>query len=157
MLFYVLVGVAAASVTAWAYLLFFRGRFWRADQRLPAALAPRSWPAVAVVVPARDEAATIVPAVAALTAQDYRGEWRIILADDASQDGTAELARAASGGSPRLVASNVAEQLMKAVEHHRRNLPAEEKARHDRDALKQMVAQLEELSNLRDGPRRTKS
>ena len=53
--------------------------------------------------------------------------------------------------------SNVAEQLMKAVEHHRRNLPAEEKARHDRDALKQMVAQLEELSNLRDGPRRTKS
>ena len=46
--------------------------------------------------------------------------------------------------------SNVAEQLMKAVEHHRRNLPAQEKARYDRQTLEQMVAQLEELSNRRD-------
>ncbi len=46
--------------------------------------------------------------------------------------------------------SNVAEQLMKAVEHHRRNLPAQEKVRYDRETLEQMVAQLEELSNRRD-------
>ena len=31
--------------------------------------------------------------------------------------------------------SNIAAELKKAVEHHRRNLPAEQKARHARDAL----------------------
>ena len=38
--------------------------------------------------------------------------------------------------------TNIAEQLRKAVKHHRRNLPAEEKARHEREALEQMVEQL---------------
>ena len=42
--------------------------------------------------------------------------------------------------------TNIAVQLMKAVEHHRRNLPAAERARHDRETLEEMVAQLEELS-----------
>ena len=48
--------------------------------------------------------------------------------------------------------SNIAEQLKKAVEHHRRNLPAEEKARHEREALEQMVEQLEALSHGRADP-----
>ena len=42
--------------------------------------------------------------------------------------------------------TNIAEQLMKAVEHHRRNLPAAERARHDRETLEEMVARIEELS-----------
>ena len=45
--------------------------------------------------------------------------------------------------------SNIAAELKKAVEHHRRNLPAEQKARHARDALEQMVAQLEALQRTR--------
>ncbi len=48
--------------------------------------------------------------------------------------------------------SNIAEQLKKAVEHHRRNLPAEEKARHERETLEQMVSQLEQLSGRRTRP-----
>ena len=95
--------LAAASLAAWLYLLLFRGRFWRADVRLPSAPAPRAWPGVAVVIPARNEAATIAKAVAALVAQDYRGRWCVVLADDSSGDGTADLARSAAGAPDRLV------------------------------------------------------
>jgi len=49
-------------------------------------------------------------------------------------------------------ASNIAEQLMKAVEHHRRNLPAAQKARDDRAALEQMVVEFEALSSRRGDP-----
>ena len=48
--------------------------------------------------------------------------------------------------------SNIAVELVKAVKHHRRNLPAEEKARHEREALEQMVEQLEALSRRRIRP-----
>lgn len=101
--FYSLSALAAVSMAAWIYLLLFRGRFWRAEARLPAASPPQSWPAVAVVVPARNEAATIAKAVASLVAQDYRGRWCVVLADDSSDDGTAGLARAAAGAPDRLV------------------------------------------------------
>ena len=99
----VLAATGAAGALAWVYLLFFRGRFWRAEARLPAGGPPQVWPAVAVVVPARNEAATVARGVTSLVAQDYHGDWRVILADDASDDGTADLARAAVDGSSRLV------------------------------------------------------
>ncbi|WP_237480346.1 glycosyltransferase [Lichenibacterium dinghuense] len=61
------------------------------------------WPAVTVVVPARDEADVIGPCVGGLLAQDYPGDrLRVVLVDDGSTDGTAEVARAAAGGDPRL-------------------------------------------------------
>jgi len=44
------------------------------------------------VVPARDEAATIGKVIASLVAQDYGGRFRVILVDDGSTDGTADLA-----------------------------------------------------------------
>ena len=87
----------------WAALLFFRGGFWRADQRLAASTqAPGRWPAVVAVVPARDEALAVGRCVASLLGQDYPGSFSLILVDDGSRDGTAERARAAAAGDDRL-------------------------------------------------------
>jgi hopene-associated glycosyltransferase HpnB len=88
-----LVGLAAL---AWVFLLLGRGAFWRVDQRLPAAPAPARWPAVTAVVPARNEAEGIGACVHALLAQDYPGALAVIVVDDQSSDGTADLARAAA-------------------------------------------------------------
>jgi glycosyltransferase involved in cell wall biosynthesis len=59
-----------------------------------------AWPSVVAVVPARDEAEVIAESIASLAAQDYPGDFRIILVDDSSSDGTADIARAV--GSDRL-------------------------------------------------------
>jgi hopene-associated glycosyltransferase HpnB len=45
-------------------------------------------------VPARNEADVIQRSIASLIAQDYPGDFRIILVDDQSEDGTGDLARA---------------------------------------------------------------
>ncbi len=47
------------------------------------------FPDVDIVIPARDEAETIGPVIASLLAQDYAGNFRVILVDDNSTDGTA--------------------------------------------------------------------
>jgi hopene-associated glycosyltransferase HpnB len=54
------------------------------------------------VIPARDEAAVVGPAVASLLAQDYDGNFHIVVVDDQSSDGTAEAARTAAvaAGAP---------------------------------------------------------
>ncbi len=91
-------------VAAWAYLLAGRGPWWRMGERLPPRAArepsPGHWPSVAVVVPARNEAAVLEQALPALLAQQYPGHAWVVLVDDESTDGTAELARrlAARGG-----------------------------------------------------------
>ena len=99
--------LSGLSLAVWVYLLGFRGRFWRADQRDdlgPCPPAPAAWPAVVAVVPARDEADVVAGAVGSLLAQDYPGPLRVVLVDDASTDGTAAVARAEATrrGSDRL-------------------------------------------------------
>ncbi len=91
------------SVILWAGLLLSRGWFWRADQRLDEAVANdrRDWPRVVAVIAARNEAPTIAQVVDSLFKQDYPGDFRIVLVDDNSDDGTAEKGRAA-GESERL-------------------------------------------------------
>ncbi len=85
--------LACVSLAIWLYLVALRGGFWRADRRLDEDLAaPPAWPAVVALVPARDEAEVIGRSVAALLAQDYPGRFRIVLVDDDSRDGTAEIA-----------------------------------------------------------------
>ena len=80
-----------------------RHRARRADQRLDGPVPGRdSWPGVVVIVPARNEAATIGRCVASLLAQDYPGALSIIVVDDGSDDGTAAAARRAAAGSKRL-------------------------------------------------------
>lgn len=88
----------ALSLAVWLGLLFMRGGFWRADQRLGNAGDLESWPSVAAVIPARDEAATIGATVSSLLDQDYAGDVRVIVVDDNSIDGTA----GAAGGPDRL-------------------------------------------------------
>ena len=60
--------------------------------------APATWPPVVAVVPARNEADVIQHSVASLLAQDYAGDFRVILVDDQSDDGTGDLARALNSG-----------------------------------------------------------
>jgi hopene-associated glycosyltransferase HpnB len=92
---FVLVGVVAALILAlWAYLVFARGGFWRARERDDSRDAqPAAWPPVTVIVPARDEAATIALSIRSLLKQDYPGAFHIILVDDQSRDDTAGLAQ----------------------------------------------------------------
>jgi hopene-associated glycosyltransferase HpnB len=97
-----LAALALLSLIAWIWLIAFHGGFWRADQRLGRPRAPASWPTVVAVVPARNEAAHVGEAIASLLAQDYPGDWRVILVDDASEDGTADAARSVAGASGRL-------------------------------------------------------
>jgi hopene-associated glycosyltransferase HpnB len=93
----VLAGVALVAAIAWVYLLAGHGGFWRTDQRLPAVdprWRPERWPGVVAVVPARDEAAILPLTLPSLLAQDYPGEFAVLLVDDGSIDGTAEVAAA---------------------------------------------------------------
>lgn len=82
------------AVFAWLALLTARGGFWRADQRLSAApQAQDSWPEVVAIIPARDEAPTIAEVLRSHAATGYPGHFSVIVVDDASRDGTAEIAR----------------------------------------------------------------
>ncbi len=83
--------LALLSLCVWLYLFFGHGRFWSSGPQLPAA-SPVQTPDIDVIVPARDEAATIAPVIASLLAQGYTGRFRVILVDDNSTDGTAALA-----------------------------------------------------------------
>jgi hopene-associated glycosyltransferase HpnB len=92
--------LAALALASWFYLLLFRGLFWLARLPAPAAV-PARWPSVVAVVPARNEAAVVAEAMASLLAQDYPGKFSVVLVDDHSDDGTAEIARAAAARAGR--------------------------------------------------------
>ncbi|WKX15167.1 glycosyltransferase [Streptomyces sp. NL15-2K] len=103
-----IVWTAAGSLVAWLWLLLGQGFFWRTDVGLPPRREPDDWPAVCVVVPARDEAAVLPASLPSLLAQDYPGRAEIFLVDDGSSDGTGELARELArrhGGLPLTVSS----------------------------------------------------
>ncbi len=94
-----MIAAALVSLAIWLVLLFWRGRFWFADQKLsPAAkAAPKGgWPAICAVIPARDEADSIARTVASLMAQDYPGRLDVVVVDDNSTDGTGDLAQGAA-------------------------------------------------------------
>ncbi|MBX9881919.1 MAG: glycosyltransferase [Sphingomonas sp.] len=101
-------GIGAAALTAWIVIVFLRDRFWWTRERdhfdIPS--EPIRWPSVTAVVPARDEAEVIGESIGSLIAQKYPGDFRIILVDDNSSDGTGEIARAAAAGSDRLTVLN---------------------------------------------------
>ncbi len=92
--------LAAAALAVWVYLIAWRGGFWLAWERDDAGPAPATWPAVIAVIPARDEAASIGETIASLLQQDYPGTFSIVLVDDQSSDGTADVARQAAAASP---------------------------------------------------------
>ena len=97
MMVWAVIGLVAAAI--WLYLLVARGGFWLARERDDSAdLSPVAgrqgahWPAVAAVVPARNEADVIAQSIGSLMRQDYPGPFRIVLVDDGSSDGTAAAA-----------------------------------------------------------------
>jgi hopene-associated glycosyltransferase HpnB len=83
--------LAVLALLVWTYLVLAHGKFWSSTPEIQPQV-PRELPDVDVVVPARDEAATIDAVVQSLLAQDYRGKFRLILVDDNSSDGTAAAA-----------------------------------------------------------------
>ncbi len=95
--------LSVLSAGVWAVLLLAHGRFWWADQWLRACVRPRlAWPEVVAVIPARDEADVIGDSIESLMASRYPGRFSVILVDDGSSDGTADVARgvAAAAASP---------------------------------------------------------
>ena len=84
--------LAALSLAVWLYLLLGRGFFWRIKRPAPPP-APRTWPSVVAVVPARNEAEVVDEAVGSLLRQDYPGRFDVVLVDDHSDDDTAGVAR----------------------------------------------------------------
>ena len=108
--------IACAALAVWIYLVAARGAFWMAGER-DAPMPPQAErydttgqtsprrPSVMVVIPARDEAEGVGETVGSLLRQDYPGPLGIVLVDDQSTDGTAEVARRAAadaGASERL-------------------------------------------------------
>ncbi len=86
--------VAIAVAVVWLYLLIGRGRL-RGDSefdRLPPQPAPERWPAVSVIIPARNEAEILRFTLPSALSFFYP-QIEITLVDDCSQDGTAETAR----------------------------------------------------------------
>ena len=51
----------------------------------------KNWPGVSVVIPCHNAAATLTHQLDALAAQDYRGEWEIVIVDNLSTDNLAEV------------------------------------------------------------------
>ena len=88
--------LAILPLAIWLYLFFARGNFWQLHEETAELKPLKRWPRVVAIVPARNEAETIGGAVTSLAKQDYRGEFFVILVDDHSDDGTADLARKAA-------------------------------------------------------------
>ena len=100
------VSLSALALAIWIYLVFARGGFWlgrERDDTTPSRLAVP--PKVAIIVPARNEAENIAQSVTSLLAQNYPA-FTLVLVDDDSTDGTADIARrtaAALGKQDRLI------------------------------------------------------
>jgi len=103
----ILVAACVLAAAAWVYLLAGHGGYWRTGCRLPGPAAaspapapdPGTWPSVVAVIPARDEAAILPETLPSLLAQEYPGQFAVVLVDDGSSDGTAAVA-GSLGGKP---------------------------------------------------------
>jgi len=83
-------------ILIWTYLLLFRGGYWRVARTLiQLENAPESIKRIVAVVPARDEASVIGRAVTSLLRQKLIVPLHVVVVDDCSVDGTAQVAQAA--------------------------------------------------------------
>ena len=78
-------------------------------------------PAVSVVIPVLNGAATIAQQLQALAGQTYRGSWEVVVADNGSTDTTTEIVRAWSGRLPGL---RLVDASTRMSTNHARNLGA---------------------------------
>lgn len=108
-----LIAYAFVGCVYWLWMLAGTCRVVRAVPMLAQAAPPLpdQWPRLSVIIPACNEAATLEAALSSVLQQDYP-ELEIILIDDRSTDGTAEIvdrmAAAAEGGA-RILAFHVQE------------------------------------------------
>jgi hopene-associated glycosyltransferase HpnB len=87
--------VATLTAVTWSYLALARGSFWRIKNAKPDASDKAGFSgAVVAVIPARNEAELIGPVVTSLLSQCVA--MPVLLVDDASSDGTGDVARRAS-------------------------------------------------------------
>ncbi|MCW2283482.1 hopene-associated glycosyltransferase HpnB [Rhodoblastus acidophilus] len=92
----IVLGILVLAI--WLVLIFLRGKFWAClDTDFDSPRVLTSWPSVVAIVPARDEAALIAKSLGSLLAQEYGGDFHVVLVDDQSSDGTADIARALPG------------------------------------------------------------
>jgi hopene-associated glycosyltransferase HpnB len=90
--------LAAVALAVWLALAVIG--FWTCSERDSRApfLEPERWPAVTAVIPARNEADVIARSLGSVAAQDYPGQFRVVLVDDNSSDGTGAIARGLASG-----------------------------------------------------------
>jgi hopene-associated glycosyltransferase HpnB len=87
--------VATLTAVTWSYLVLARGAFWRTKNVRPDASEKVGFSGgVVAIVPARNEAELIGPVVTSLLNQGMA--MPVVLVDDESTDGTADVARRAS-------------------------------------------------------------
>jgi len=83
---------AGCSLATWLVLIFTRGWFWVAQPQLDSADADdrreSQWPSVTALIPARNEAGVIEQTMPSVLNQNYPGQFRSILVDDRSEDGS---------------------------------------------------------------------
>jgi hopene-associated glycosyltransferase HpnB len=85
--------ISVLSLAIWVVLLAFRGEFWGTDQQLAEQTTDlATYPAVCVIIPARNEADLLPLTLKSLLTQDYPGSFKVILVDDGSTDGTSSAA-----------------------------------------------------------------
>jgi hopene-associated glycosyltransferase HpnB len=108
--------VAALALGAWTWLALLRGGYWRTGVRLPDGQVPEHWPSVAVVVPARNEAAVLPLSLPTILAQRYSGPLQVILVDDGSTDGTGGVARTLAAGPGEAGTASAAVAALTVVE-----------------------------------------
>ncbi|NMF61295.1 glycosyl transferase family 2 [Brasilonema octagenarum UFV-E1] len=99
--------LSVLSLVIWVILLGFWGQFWRCDQRLTRQETNlQKFPAICAVVPARNEAELLPVSLRSLLTQNYPGSFTVVLVDDNSTDGTAN------------IASSVAQELNRTQQLH---------------------------------------
>ncbi len=100
--------LALLSLVIWLVLVFARGGFWRADQRLPPDCDETFSVRIASVVPARDEEDGIGRALSSLLAQTGV-TLTTVLVDDHSHDRTRAIAEELAAANPgRLIVTGTA-------------------------------------------------
>ncbi|MEM6264244.1 MAG: glycosyltransferase [Bacteroidota bacterium] len=94
--------IALFFVLCMAYYLRFMLLSAMAFSRKTCLATKNRLPSVSVVIPARNEAATLEECLTSVLKQTYAGEWEVILVDDHSVDETASIAETLASSYPQL-------------------------------------------------------
>jgi len=90
------IAAGCLCLAIWVYLLVFHGRFWQISRFKSDISMAVVGDAIAVVVPARNEADVVAQSISSLLKQRHVDRLHVYLVDDGSMDGTAEVAKRAA-------------------------------------------------------------